>query len=91
MKGYHVHNQNYEEKIDHSLSFFKTVSAVVSFFFLVSGLGHTIPFCSTFCLTDFEEWETVHSLPLFKQTDHSHSSRSDEKKEKGKATILRKG
>lgn len=52
---------------------------------------HTIPFCSMFCLTDFE-WETVHSLPLFKQTDQSHSGRSDEKKNtKGKATILRKG
>ena len=47
-------------------SLFKTdVSAVVSLFFLVSGLSHTIPFCSMFCLTDFEEWETVHSLPLF--------------------------
>lgn len=56
------------------------MSAVVSLFFLVSGLSHTIPFGSMFCLTDFEEWETVHSLPLFKQTDHSRSGRSDEKK-----------
>ena len=60
-KGYHVHIEYYEEKIPHSLR----VSAVVSLFFLVSGLSHTIPFCSMFCLTDFEEWETVHSLPLF--------------------------
>ena len=75
-KGYHVHDQYYEEKIHHSLR----LSAVVSLFFLVSGLSHTIPFCSMFCLTDFEEWETIHSLPLFKQTDHSHSRRSDEKK-----------
>lgn len=67
-------------------SLFKTdVSAVVSLFFLVSGLSHTIPFCSMFCLTDFEEWETVHSLPLFKQTDQSHSGRSDEKKHKGQS------
>lgn len=60
------------------------MSAVVSLFFLDCGLGHM------FCLTDFEEWETVHSLPLFKKTDQSHSGRSDEKKKGGKQQFCTK-
>ena len=79
-KGYHVHNQYYKGK---NSSLFK-VSAVVSLFFLVCGLGHM------FCLTDFEEWETIHSLPLLKQTDNSHSGRSDEKRKNAKQQFCAK-
>ena len=87
-KGYHVHDQYHEEKIHQS---FKTVSEVVSLVFLVSGLSHTVPFCSMFCLTDFEEWETVHSLPLFKRQTIVTQAEVMKKNTKGKATILRKG